>query len=156
IDCGQDTELRLSPAKSAQGSLVQAELRSATPLTDVSGKWDDKPAPFWQDTAPVTKAAATSNARSVPQDVHRGLIGIDLEKSAGTFDVAVTAKDSGGAAIICKAPITVRAGVFATEHLKVAPNFVEPNPEQLARAQEDGKKLQAIYATVTPEKLWQG
>ena len=50
----------------------------------------------------------------------------------------------------------MKAGKFATEHLKVAPNFVEPNPEQLAKAQEDSKHLRELYATITPEKLWQG
>jgi murein DD-endopeptidase MepM/ murein hydrolase activator NlpD len=48
------------------------------------------------------------------------------------------------------------AGKFTTERLKVAPNFVEPNPEQLARAEEDRAKLRVIFATVTPEKLWTG
>src|SRR5689334_19277759 len=55
IDSTQDIELRLSSGKSTQGSLVQQELRSATPLADVSGTWDDKPVPFWPETAPAAK-----------------------------------------------------------------------------------------------------
>jgi murein DD-endopeptidase MepM/ murein hydrolase activator NlpD len=156
IDCTQDIELRLSSGKSTQGSLVQLELRSATPLADVSGTWDDKPVPFWPETAPAAKTVAASKTKSASRDIHRGLVGIDLEKAAGTFDVAVTAKTAGGTTVTCKVPIAVRVGTFATEHLKVAPNFVEPSPEQLAKAQEDGKKLRELYATITPEKLWQG
>jgi murein DD-endopeptidase MepM/ murein hydrolase activator NlpD len=165
IDCSQSVELRLSTANSTQGSLLQAELRSATPLTDVSGTWDDKPIPFWQETptatkttakAPGSKAQGASKIKAAPEEMHRALIGIDLEKPAGTYDFTVTAKTPDAGTISCKAPITVKAGKFATERLKVAPNFVEPNPEQLAKAQEDGKKLRELYATITPEKLWQG
>src|SRR5262249_39084638 len=77
------------------------------------------------------------------------------EKAAGTYDLAINAKREG-VDVTCKAQIAVKAGKFATERLKVAPNFVEPNPEQLARAQEEGKRLRQLYATITLEKLWQG
>ncbi len=45
---------------------------------------------------------------------------------------------------------------LARESLKVAPNFVEPNPEQLARAEAERQRLRAIFATLTPERLWDG
>jgi murein DD-endopeptidase MepM/ murein hydrolase activator NlpD len=159
-DCSQNVELRLSAGNSMQGSLLQAELRSSTPLTDVSGRWDEKPIPFWSEiptaAMPSTKAPAAAKSKSAPQGIHRAFLGIDLEKPAGTYDFTVTAKSADAATITCNATITVKAGKFATERLKVAPNFVQPNPEQLAKAQEDGKKLRELYATITPEKLWQG
>ena len=159
-DCGRDVAMFLSAPGSTQGSLLQAELRSPTPLLDVSGTWDDKPIPFWQETPSATKATAKAPAASkskfAPQDIHRALLGIDLEKPAGTYDFTVSAKTADATTISCKASIVVRAGKFATERLKVAPNFVEPNPEQLAKAQEDSKKLRELYATITPERLWQG
>jgi murein DD-endopeptidase MepM/ murein hydrolase activator NlpD len=89
-------------------------------------------------------------------DIHRAFVGVDLEKPSGTYDFTATSKTPAGEAITCNAPVIVKAGKFPTERLKVAANFVEPNPEQLARAEEDRKKLRAIYDTVTPEKLWQG
>jgi murein DD-endopeptidase MepM/ murein hydrolase activator NlpD len=135
---------------------LQAELLSAAPLSDVSGNWDDKPVSFWQETPSAIRSATATRAKSRPLDIHHALLGVDLEKAAGSYDLAVTAKTADAAAVACKTPITVRAGKFATERLKVAPNFVEPNPEQLAKAQEDGKKLRELYATITPEKLWQG
>ncbi len=106
--------------------------------------------------ANATVARGASKNKSDLQDIHYALLGIDLEKPAGTYDFTVSAKSEDAGTISCKAAITVRAGKFATERLKVAPNFVEPNPEQLAKAQEDGKKLRELYATITPEKLWQG
>src|SRR5215475_8178993 len=49
IDCGDNVELRVSGSGGLQGGLLQTELRSATPLSDVAGTWDEKPVPFWQD-----------------------------------------------------------------------------------------------------------
>ena len=149
IACGSAAELRLSAANSAQGTLLVAELRGPQPLADVSGTWDEKAVPFWQETPAAAKAAKSP-------DIHRAFLGIDLEKPAGTYDFNASAKTAASEEITCKAPVTVKAGKFATEHLKVAPNFVEPNPEQLAKAQEDSKRLRELYATITPEKLWQG
>jgi murein DD-endopeptidase MepM/ murein hydrolase activator NlpD len=143
--CGQGVELRLSAPASSQGSLLLADLRSTKPLTEIAATWDEKQIPFWQDT-------------TVPQgvDLHRAFVGVDLEKPAGKYDFTVSAKSESGDPATCTAAITVSAGKFATEKLKVAPNFVEPNPQQLAKAEEDRKKLRELFATVTPEKLWTG
>jgi murein DD-endopeptidase MepM/ murein hydrolase activator NlpD len=147
LDCGGGVELRVSAATPAQGTLLIAEVRSANALTDISGKWIDRDIPFWQATgASVPKAT----------NIWRALVGVDLEQTAGDFKFNVTGKSAAGAAISCDAAIAVRVGKFPTEHLKVAPNFVEPNPEQAAKAAEDQKKLRAIYASTSPEKLWTG
>jgi murein DD-endopeptidase MepM/ murein hydrolase activator NlpD len=63
---------------------------------------------------------------------------------------------AAGEVLSCVASIDVKAGKFKTESLKVAPNFVKPDPEQLAKAEQDGTKLREIFATVTREKLWSG
>jgi hypothetical protein len=144
-DCGQGVELRLSPPESSQGSLLLAELRSPNPVTEIKASWDEKEIPFWQEDAPAEKGI----------DLYRALLGVDLEKPAGRYEFKVIAQAAGDP-VSCHATIAVEAGKFATEKLKVAPNFVEPNPEQLARAQEEQKQLREIFATVTPEKLWQG
>src|SRR6266700_2989091 len=65
-DCSEGVELRLNPANSTQGSLLQAELRSPTPLADVSGTWDEKAVPFWQETATATKTTAKASTTKTP------------------------------------------------------------------------------------------
>jgi hypothetical protein len=147
VDCGKSVELRVSAASPAQGTLLIAEVRSPDTLSGISGKWIDRDISFWQATGPNPPKGANA---------WRALIGVDLEQAAGDYKFTVTGKSADGAAVSCEAPIAVRAGKFPTEHLKVAPNFVEPNPEQAAKAAEDQKKLRALYATVTPEKLWTG
>ena len=145
-NCGEGVELQLSTPESSQGSLLLAELRAAEPVSEINGSWDEKEIPFWPENASAPHGPS----------VHRALLGVDLEKPAGTYEFAVIAQAADGDPVACRATIAVRAGKFATEKLKVAPNFVEPNAEQLARAQEEQKRLREIYATLTPKKLWDG
>jgi murein DD-endopeptidase MepM/ murein hydrolase activator NlpD len=147
VDCGGGIELRVSAATPAQGTLLVAEIRSPDTLSGIAGKFTDRDISFWQPTG-----------ANIPKGAHvwRALLGVDLEQAAGDYKLTVTGKSADGVALTCEAPIAIRVGKFPTERLKVAPNFVEPNPEQAAKAAEDQKKLRALYATVTPEKLWTG
>ncbi len=139
---------------SASAPQLQPRARCSSPKSAVptrcqriAGKWTDRDISFWQATG-----------ANIPKGAHvwRALLGVDLEQAAGDYKLTVTGKSADGAALTCEASIAVRVGKFPTERLKVAPNFVEPNPEQAAKAAEDQKKLRALYATVTPEKLWTG
>jgi murein DD-endopeptidase MepM/ murein hydrolase activator NlpD len=146
-DCGYNIVLHLSSADPTQGSLLLLELRSTSqPVSEVKATWDNREIPFWQDPKPNEKSP----------DVWRALLGVDLELKPEDYPLALTAKTESAEEILCSAAIDVKQGKFATESLKVAPNFVEPNPEQLARAEAERQRLRAIFATVTPERLWDG
>ncbi len=125
------------------------EVRSSHPLTNLTGKWDGKGVAFWTD------GNAKSTTRK-PISIWRALVGIDLEQSPGKYDATVSAQGSNGNNLSCAAPVAVQAGHFATESLHVENQFVEPNPEQVARAKSEQQKLREIFATVTPEHLWNG
>jgi murein DD-endopeptidase MepM/ murein hydrolase activator NlpD len=144
-DCGRGMELRLSAPAASQGGLLHLEVRSTTPLGKVEGYWNENTIPFWQERRRSPEAP----------EVWRALLGIDLEHLAGEYKLGISEKGDGKVER-CNASIHVRQGKFATERLRVAPNFVEPNPEQLTRAEEERKRLREIFATVTPEKLWHG
>ncbi len=146
MKCGKSAELRLSSPASNQGGLLLAELRSQKPLREPKGKWDGKEILFWN-------LKAAEDARPF---VFRALVGVDLEQSAGKYGFAVTAETESGETIACTANVLVRTGHFAVESLQVPKQFVEPDPEQLKRGQEEQKRLRAIFAGVTPERLWQG
>jgi murein DD-endopeptidase MepM/ murein hydrolase activator NlpD len=145
-DCAEGVELRVSAPAASQGSLLLLELRGGKPLTAVTATWTDKEIPFWQAHATAEKESSR----------WRAFLGLDLEQAAGEYKLVVSAKSAAGDAVTCGATIAVRAGKFATEKLKVAPNFVEPNPAQLAKAHDDSEKLHEIFDTVTPEKFWTG
>jgi murein DD-endopeptidase MepM/ murein hydrolase activator NlpD len=123
------------------------ELRSiAQPVAAVKATWDNREIPFWQEPKPKEKSP----------DVWRALLGVDLELKPENYPLTLSTKTETSQEISCSATIDVKEGKFATERLKVAPNFVEPNPEQLARAEAERQRLRAIFATITPERLWDG
>src|SRR5947207_7545042 len=86
----------------------------------------------------------------------RGLVGVDLEKAPGDYELKLTGEMSSGEKISCSVKVAVRQGRFATERLQVGKQFVEPNPEQVKRANEERQKLRDIFDSVTPERLWDG
>ena len=145
-ECGSGVELHLSAPESAQGSVLLAELQSANPLTEPKGEWTEREVSFWQEKDPEMGG----------HEVWRALLGVDLEEPPGKYEFAVRVHTQGGDELTCKAVVEVRKGHFAIERLHVAEEFVQPNPEQLARAEEEAKRLHEIFDHVTPERLWQG
>lgn len=158
--CGDGVELTLSAPQASQGSVVVAELRSKTALDDVTGRWSDRDVAFWKESGAIDSPAGPRSNHAPGEratgDRRKALLGVDLEKVAGSYDLAVTATWRDGSHVECSATITVTAGKFATESLKVEKQFVEPNPEQANRAMEEQQKLRALFDRVTPERFWQG
>ncbi|MGH9742396.1 MAG: M23 family metallopeptidase [Candidatus Acidiferrum sp.] len=147
-DCGSGVRMRLSAPDAAQGSLLLVTVRSAKPLREVHGKWNDREVPFWR--------VGSKEHRTAGVDLRRALLGIDLQKAAGKYEFSVAAETGSGESVSCKAIVAVEEGHFATEKLTVKNKFVEPDPAQVARAEAETKKLRAIFDTVTPERLWNG
>ena len=146
-DCGHTVTLHLSSPDPTQGSLLLLELRSATqPVVEIKATWDNREIPFWQEPKPDENSPV----------VWRALLGVDLELKPDDYPLTLTAKTLSADEIPCSAAIDVKEGKFATESLKVAPNFVQPNPEQLARAEAERQRLRAIFATITPDRFWDG
>jgi len=141
-DCGAAVELRLNQGTSVQGGLLLVELKSVRPIANVSAEWGGRPVPFWQQAG--------------PQDVRKALIGVDLEKPEGKYELKVAGETSVGKKIACRAMIIVQKGRFAVESLHVENEFVEPSPEQIKRADEERLKLREILDRVTPGRLWAG
>lgn len=141
-DCGEGVSLRLSAAAPSQGGLLEAELRSAAPLADVKADWAGHEISFWQ-------AAKSKN-------LQRALLGVDLEREPGNYELKLDAELAGGKPLACTVVVAVKAGKFPVEKLTVDNQFVEPNPQDAERAEKEGQHLHEIYARVTPERLWQG
>ena len=147
-DCGGGVELRLNAPDAAQGSLLLVTVVSPRPLGEISGKWNEREVPFWK---------AEGNGHGAGgNDIRRALLGVDLQKAAGKYEFTVAAETRNGERVNCQAMVEVEEGRFATENLTVKKQFVEPDPEQLARAEAETKKLRAIFDHVTPERLWNG
>jgi murein DD-endopeptidase MepM/ murein hydrolase activator NlpD len=148
IACGSGASLSINASSASQGGLLLAGLSTKSSLTSVHAKWDSQEISFWQ--------SGPSSASPAKPQIWRALVPVDLEKAAGDYDLSVDVQPEQGQPAACQLTIRVTPGKFATESLKVAPQFVEPNPEQLQRAKTEQQRLREIYATVTPDKLWQG
>lgn len=140
--CGSGIVLKLNSASASQGGLLLGEITGAKPGQEFSAEWAGQPMPVWRE-APDS---ATLHA----------LLGVDLDKPAGSYDWKISWSAADGKPLSCSLPVIVRPGKFPTERLTVEKQFVQPDPEQQKRAEEDQKKMKAIYDTVTPEVLWNG
>jgi murein DD-endopeptidase MepM/ murein hydrolase activator NlpD len=121
-------------------------LKSDSPLTNLQGEAATRKLSFWPSTT-------TANAAHI----YQSLIGIDLDQKPGSYDLSIQATQTAdNSPLACRANFEVTEGHYKVESLKVAPKFVEPSPEDLKLAQDQGARLRAIYAAITPEKLWQG
>jgi murein DD-endopeptidase MepM/ murein hydrolase activator NlpD len=121
------------------------EVHSGSPLAELKAEWAGHALPFWTD-----------DRNDGNDDVHRALLGIDLERPPGTYELKLAGQLAGGQVLNCSATVSVKAGHFAIERLRVAQQFVEPSPKDLERAKQETQRLREIYAGVTPERLWQG
>jgi hypothetical protein len=140
--CESGIVLKLSSASASQGSILLGEITGAKPGQEFSAEWAGQPMPVWRESPD----SATLHT----------LLGVDLEKPAGSYEWRLSWSAADGKPFTCSLPVTVRAGKFPTERLTVEKQFVQPDPEQQKRAEEDQKKMKAIYDTVTPEVLWKG
>jgi hypothetical protein len=138
--CAKGVSLRLNAGMAAQGGLLELTLNSAAPVSDLTGTWAGNPLPFW----------------AVGDRVHHALLGVDLERAPGKYDLAVSGRMPDGAPLECKAAVSVTAGHFTIETLKVADQYVNPNPDESARAEKESAHIHEIYAHPTTERLWIG
>lgn len=141
FNCSYGVELQLSSSNSAQGNLLLVEIHSPKAIAGLSAEWGGQKLLFWPD--------------SRDEGTHQALLGVDLEKPPGNYNLEVTAAVENENAR-CTVPITIGAGRFATERLHVAKQFVQPNPVDIKRADRERNRLRELYASVTPERLWQG
>ena len=122
--------------------MLLVRVQGKKPLPEMKSEWDGKGIPLWHEGGDATTL--------------HGLLGIDLELHPAAYEWNVMWTGDDGTARSCSVTLVVRAGKFATEHLTVENQFVQPDPEQQKRAEADQKKMRAIYDTVTPEQLWNG
>jgi murein DD-endopeptidase MepM/ murein hydrolase activator NlpD len=140
--CTAGTTLHLSAPEASQGSLLLIQVQSAKPIVEVHGEWGGRSVPFWREGAGEAQRS--------------GLLGVDLEKAPGEYELKVTGQTANGESISCSVMVAVKKGLFATEKLQVEKQFVEPSPEQIKRADEERQKLRDIFDHATAERLWNG
>jgi murein DD-endopeptidase MepM/ murein hydrolase activator NlpD len=110
----------------------------------------------------ATQGTATAFGHTVPlfrtdgSSGWRALIGIDVETKPGPYRVRVEFDSPGQPAASATRNLVVVSKAFPTRRLTVAARFVEPPAEEVRRILDEASRLQTIFASVTPSRLWQG
>lgn len=84
------------------------------------------------------------------------IAGVSLAAKPGTYTLRVEGKSTGEKQITMSYLVAVGAAHYPSSTLKVAPGFVEPPKEALARIEEDQAIKKRAFATTQPEPEWAG
>jgi murein DD-endopeptidase MepM/ murein hydrolase activator NlpD len=110
-------------------------------------------------TVPPASAALTVTAFAARWPVYkvddtrwRALVGIDLDRKPGPYEVVVTA--GGPHPLTARKAFTVAPKRFPRRVLTVSPDYVNPPPEQLARIAADTEFQKTVYAHSASEPAW--
>lgn len=134
-------EVRVQARKLVPGEAVLFVVTEQDPKTAPKGTFAGKDLSFFP---------------SGPAGTWLAFSGIDLDQSTGPAKLAVDLRGADGTPRHWDQDLSVSFKAYPTRHLTVDPKFVEPPPDLAARAEAEGKRLAAIFATVTPERLWSG
>ncbi len=85
----------------------------------------------------------------------RAIAGLDLDTKPGPATVDVTATVDGRS-VQATRDCRILAKTFPTRRLRVAPDYVNPPPDILARIQRDAALLERTWAATSPTRLWNG
>jgi len=127
----------LAALTSVQGQILALELPHEPGLEAASVTWDGHEVPF-------VRAG----------DVWLTVIGVDLEAAPGEHAAAIALSFADGRERQQQESIAVAAKSFPTTELEVEPGYVELSPENQQRAARESAEINAIYASLTPERLW--
>ena len=124
------------PPQVKQGHTLLIQVQANRAIT-VSGALDDQVLRF----APLPTGAW-------------GVVGVPMSAQAGGHPVQLTITDSLGASVSTTVSTVVLAADFGSEHIQIPPD--KTNLLNAEVAQEDARQLEEAFATLTPEKLWNG
>jgi murein DD-endopeptidase MepM/ murein hydrolase activator NlpD len=85
-----------------------------------------------------------------------GFAGVSLATKPGTYTLHVEGKSQTGKEATMSYAVAVGAAHYPTSALKVAPGFVEPPKETLAKIEEDQAEKKKVFATSLPDIQWSG
>jgi hypothetical protein len=84
------------------------------------------------------------------------LLGVDLETRPGPQVWRIAVLEPGRDPRIATGQLHVRGREFPVQRLTLPPAMVDLDPDTERRALAEAQRLQALYRTITPERLWQG
>ena len=84
------------------------------------------------------------------------LAGVDVKAAVGSSTLQITAHTATNAAIDLSRTIQILPAHYRTSTLTVAPKFVEPGPDELARIKAERSLKDKVFAASATQPLWSG
>lgn len=85
-----------------------------------------------------------------------GLAGIDLEMKPGRYSVQADLHFENGETGKIEDSVTVLYKKFPVQRITVKEKYVTPEAQDAKRAEEEARRLEAIWKAESAERLWQG
>jgi len=126
------------PIEVFQGEIVELKL-SGTGLTPVEAQLGKNKIRFYP--------AEDKN--------YAALVGIDLETKPGMVKVVVKGATKAGIIGDVQISVRVKTKSFQQESFSVAPQFDDLGPDLLERIRQEQQQLDRVFATFTPEQMWE-
>jgi murein DD-endopeptidase MepM/ murein hydrolase activator NlpD len=123
------------------GEVVFIEAKSSQPLKSMQVEMFKRKFPAFGDLNGLAWSA---------------LIGIDLGTAAGRHEVVLKGTGRDEKNVTAKGTLVVKAKKFTTRQLRVEEKYVTPPENEMPRIEAESKRINAIFASVTPVKIWNG
>jgi murein DD-endopeptidase MepM/ murein hydrolase activator NlpD len=127
------------PARPRVGDVAWMHLRGASEAAVIEGSVDGQPLTFF----PYAGG-------------HAALLGVDIDTKPGGKAWRVAILEPGLDPQRLSGKLNVSGRKFSVQRLTVPPGMADPDPETERRAEAEGRQLQMLYRTISPERLWRG
>jgi peptidase M23-like protein len=127
------------PAKPRVGDAAFLQLRGAPEGATIEGMVDGRPLAFFPYA-----------------DGHAALVGFDLEVKPGPKSWQLAVLDPLRDPRTTKGTLQLLPRQFPVQRLSLPTAMVDLDPETERRAVSEGERLQTLYRTITPRRLWRG
>ena len=127
------------PARPRVGDVAWVHLRGASDAAVIEGSVDGHPLTFF----PYAGGRAA-------------LLGVDIDTKPGGKAWRLAVLEPGLDPQRLSGKLNVSGRKFSVQRLTVPPGMADPDPETERRAEAEGRQLQMLYRTISPERLWRG
>jgi hypothetical protein len=127
------------PAKPRVGDVAWLHLRGASDAAVIEGSVGNRPLTFF----PYAGG-------------HAALVGVDLDTKPGAHAWRLAILEPGLEPRPINGKVVIAPRAFPVQRLSLPPGMVDLDPETERRVVAESERLQTLYRTVSPERLWRG
>jgi murein DD-endopeptidase MepM/ murein hydrolase activator NlpD len=132
-------QVRWQPLRPKIGDVAWVHVRSVSDAAFVAGSVGDRSLLFFPY-----------------DDGQAALVGLDLETKPETLGWRIAVQERGRPPRLAEGSLAIGRRDFAVQRLTLPAGMVDLDPDTERRALSEIERMQALYRTVTPERLWRG